>query len=215
MDTLDAPEFLCNLYFKGQTPCLGGVKALDGRTGETMWTHWTEHAIFSIDCAFDITDDKTKDCIITGRGGILHAVDGQDGAAIWEVSNKEFPASVMEPEIILNVYDARYMTDIDGDGIVDVIVAHTTQTGTLRSSEIIMLSGKTGTVIKTMDFSKNEQLFIAPQTLVHPDGEVMYLLAASTPEQSGGLYIVSHSNLLYGKMVSHHFYLFIFKLKYP
>ncbi|KAK0170333.1 hypothetical protein PV328_010908 [Microctonus aethiopoides] len=195
LDALDAPEFLCKLYFDGQEPCLGGVMALNGKTGDTLWTHWTDHAIFSIDCALDITKDDIKDCIITGRGGILHAINGNDGTIVWAVPLKDYP---LLNQIILNVYDARFMHDIDGDSIGDIIVSHTTQIDNLRSSEIILLSGKLGTTIKVVEFSKSEQLFIAPQTLIHPDGEIIYLLASSTPEQSGGLYIIPQSDLLYG-----------------
>ncbi|XP_011300782.1 uncharacterized protein [Fopius arisanus] len=198
LDALDAPEFLCNLYFEGQIPCLGGVMALDGKSGETLWTHWTNHAIFSIDCTSDLTKDQMKDCIITGRGGILQAIDGRDGKTLWELPAQQY--SIAEEKIILNVYDARSMTDVNKDGISDIIVSHTTQAGSLRSSRVILLSGKNGTVIKSIDFSKEEQLFIAPQILVHPDGEIIYILSSCTPNQSGGVYIISQHDLLHGNL---------------
>lgn len=75
LDMIDTPEYICALYFEGQIPCFGGVLALNGKTGDTIWTHWTARAIFSVDCDLDLTNDKINDCIICGRGGILHAID--------------------------------------------------------------------------------------------------------------------------------------------
>ncbi|XP_034935073.1 uncharacterized protein [Chelonus insularis] len=199
LDTLDAPSFLCNLYFNKQPPCLGGILALNGKNGETLWTHWTEHAIFSIDCAQDINDDKIKDCIITGRDGILHVINGHDGSIIWQISIKDFP----NEEIVLNVYDARFIDDVDDDNIGDVIASHTIQAGNLRFSEIVIFSGKKGDIIKTVEFSKHEQLFIAPQILIHPDGEIIYLLSSSTSVQlQGGLYIISQTDFLYTNLAN-------------
>lgn len=61
---------MCALYFGRMTPCLGGVIALDGLTGSTIWQHWTSHPIFMVDCSVDLTDDKTNDCLISGKGGV-------------------------------------------------------------------------------------------------------------------------------------------------
>ncbi len=29
---------------------MGGVMALDGRDGKTIWTRWTRHEVFSVNC---------------------------------------------------------------------------------------------------------------------------------------------------------------------
>lgn len=201
-DALDVPEYFCNLYFDGQVPCLGGVMAIDGRSGETLWTHWTEHAIFSIDCNLDITNDNINDCIVSGRGGILHAIDSNNGKLLWELPVDELPSTLDDEKIVLNVYDARYIADVDSDEISDVIVSHTMQLGKFRQSRIILLSGKTGTIIKAIEFSKKEQLFIAPQVLISSDGDVNYLLASCAPDKSGGLYVISQRDFLYGNLVN-------------
>lgn len=64
------PDFVCTIYFDRKTPCLGGVIALDGLTGNTIWQHWTSHPIFMVDCSADLTEDKTNDCLISGKGGV-------------------------------------------------------------------------------------------------------------------------------------------------
>ncbi|XP_043280238.1 uncharacterized protein [Venturia canescens] len=195
---MDAPENLCDFYFGGQKPCLGGIMALDGKTGSTIWTHWTAHAIFNVNCEVDITKDNVKDCLITGRGGILHTVDGSDGTAVWKFKLESKMTS--EEGSILDVYDATFMNDVDGDDIGDVIASHTLQSGDLRSSEIILISGKTGSIIRRVDFPRKEELFIAPRPLVHPDGEMLLVLVSSTPKKSGGLYIISYSELIHGHL---------------
>lgn len=200
MDAIDAPEYLCDLYFDGQKPCLGGIMALDGRSGRTIWTYWTAHAIFNVDCGLDVTMDGVKDCLITGRGGILHAVDGKSGTNVWRLELHDDIISPTE-ENVLDVYDATFMNDVDDDDIGDVIASHTMQSGELCSSEILVISGKIGSVIRRVEFPKREELFIAPRRLLHPDGEIFLVIVSSTPEKTGGLCVASYSELMHGKMV--------------
>jgi len=197
---MDAPEYICTIYFGNQTPCLGGVLALNGKTGGTIWTHWTAHAIFSVDCNEDLTNDKIKDCIISGRGGVLQAINGQDGSNIWEIPIQN-PTISSEQQIILDVYDARFMVDIDGDSIGDVIASHAIQLNDIRTSNVLIISGKSGNVIRSINLPDSEQLFIAPQIMVHPDGENIFILATSSQQEAGGLYIASQANIFYGDLV--------------
>lgn len=69
-DGHNVPDFVCTIYFDRKAPCLGGVIALDGLTGNTVWQHWTSHPIFMVDCSADLTEDKTNDCLISGKGGV-------------------------------------------------------------------------------------------------------------------------------------------------
>ena len=70
------PDFICDIYFNNggkrgvQKPCFGGVLALDGRTGEIIWTTWAEHKIFAITCQADFNADNTTDCVVGGMSGV-------------------------------------------------------------------------------------------------------------------------------------------------
>ena len=44
--------------------------ALDGRTGEELWTHRTRQEIFALNCNADIDNDGVKDCLSAGRTGV-------------------------------------------------------------------------------------------------------------------------------------------------
>ncbi len=36
-DGYNVPDVVCDIYFDGKPPCFGGVMAIDGRTGKTIW----------------------------------------------------------------------------------------------------------------------------------------------------------------------------------
>ncbi|XP_031839420.2 uncharacterized protein LOC116429975 isoform X1 [Nomia melanderi] len=198
LDVMDTPEYICISYFDGQVPCFGGVIALDGKTGDTLWTHWTAHAIYSVDCGLDLTNDKIKDCIICGYGGILHAINGLDGSSIWETPVERLSSS--EDWKLADIYDAKFIADIDGDEIGDVIASHTIQSKEIQLSEILMISGVNGNIIHKSVLPNAEKLFLAPQKLVHPDGESIFVFVTTGEQKSGGLYIVSQVNLIYGNL---------------
>ncbi|KAK1136096.1 hypothetical protein K0M31_000665 [Melipona bicolor] len=195
---INIPEYICALYFDGQVPCSGGIMALNGKTGDTLWVHWTAHAVFSVDCGIDLTNDKIKDCIICGRGGILHAVDGYNGTSIWEIPVQDL--SISEEWNLSDIYDAKFVADIDGDDIGDIIASHTIQSREIHSSEILMISGINGNIIHRSVLPNTEQLFLAPQKLVHPDGENIFVLVTSSQKQSGGLYVIPQENLMYNDL---------------
>lgn len=195
---INTPEYICALYFEGQIPCFGGVLALNGKTGDTLWKHWTTRAIFSVDCSLDLTKDKIKDCIICGHGGILHAVNGHNGSIIWEIPIRELSAS--EEWKLSDIYDAKFIADIDGDEIGDVIASHTIQSREIHSSEILIISGINGNIIHSSILPNTEQLYLAPQKLIHPDGESIFVLVTSSQKQSGGLYIIPQVDLMYGSL---------------
>lgn len=50
--------------------CEGGIIALDGTNGNTIWQHWTSSIIFSLICSADFNKDKQMDCVASGRGGV-------------------------------------------------------------------------------------------------------------------------------------------------
>ncbi|XP_053989156.1 uncharacterized protein LOC128881821 [Hylaeus volcanicus] len=198
LDMSDTPEYVCELYFEGQIPCFGGVLALNGKTGDTLWMHWTDRAIFSVDCSLDLTNDKIKDCIICGYGGILRAIDGHDGSIVWKIPVQELSTS--EDWKLSEIYDAKFIADIDGDEIGDVIASHTVQSREIHLSEILVISGINGNIIRSSILPKTEQLFSAPQKLIHPDGENIFVFVTSSQMQSGALYVVPQVNLIHGNL---------------
>ena len=50
--------------------CEGGILALDGLTGTTLWQTWTAFNVFSLHCNQDLNGDNQFDCVAAGRGGV-------------------------------------------------------------------------------------------------------------------------------------------------
>ena len=69
-DGYDVPDGVCDVYFGGQKPCFGGVLALDGKTGDTLWTQWSKHEVFALTCQGDLNGDNITDCVAGGRAGV-------------------------------------------------------------------------------------------------------------------------------------------------
>lgn len=50
--------------------CLGGVIAINGKTGSMLWKVWLPKMVLAVHCDYDITADEVPDCVVTGKGGV-------------------------------------------------------------------------------------------------------------------------------------------------
>lgn len=74
---------ICEKHYKGQYPCFGGVFMNNGVTGKRIWTHFSSHEIYAINCNGDLDVDGVPDCLCAGRGGVFEAVSGRNGTLLW------------------------------------------------------------------------------------------------------------------------------------
>lgn len=56
--------------YREMVQCRGGLLAMDGVNGETLWQRWTSFIVFSVYCKIDINGDAIVDCIASGHGGV-------------------------------------------------------------------------------------------------------------------------------------------------
>lgn len=59
-----------NGSYREMVYCEGGILALDGSSGNTIWQRWTPQIVFSLYCNNDLNKDGQIDCITSGRGGV-------------------------------------------------------------------------------------------------------------------------------------------------
>ncbi|XP_063236356.1 uncharacterized protein LOC134538795 [Bacillus rossius redtenbacheri] len=197
LDGREAPPVACELYLGRKPPCSGGVMALDGTSGTVAWRHWTEHSVYSVDCGADLTADGVPDCVAAGRGGVFLAVNGHDGSSVWELAGDSGPGG--SPPV--DVYAPRFVRDVDGDGVLDILAARTRllrpETGAegVLAGELALVSGARGAVLWRARLPGGEQAYHSPQLLVHPDGEELVVFGTGGQASTGGLYVVPFARL--------------------
>ena len=118
VDAYKPPKFACDLYFNGSYPCFGGALALDGKTGKELWRHYSIHEIYALNCNGDLDHDGTWDCLLGGRGGAFQAISGKTGRLLWNMKEQAARDENM------NFYTAQFIRDLNGDGVMEVLVAH-------------------------------------------------------------------------------------------
>ncbi|KAL1373412.1 hypothetical protein pipiens_018673, partial [Culex pipiens pipiens] len=105
--------------------CGGGLMALNGINGETLWQRWTSFTIFSLKCTIDINSDGQSDCVAAGRGGAMLKLG-------------------------IDLYTINVVRDLNNDGIADVLAVHVEETQRAHGGHIKLISGATGIILKSI-----------------------------------------------------------------
>lgn len=70
-------QWFCPMFLGVKAPCQGGLIALDGKTGQRIWTKWLNHPVFTLYCSADVNSDGIFDCLASGKGGVRMKRDDQ------------------------------------------------------------------------------------------------------------------------------------------
>ncbi|XP_075212597.1 uncharacterized protein LOC142319322 [Lycorma delicatula] len=206
-DDIEMTGVSCEKYFGHamNEPCMGGVMALNGQTGEKLWQHWTTRSVLYVDCSTDITNDNVNDCLISGKGGILQILHGKTGDVIWEIIKPDENAGV-NIDTGVNVYTAQFISDVDSDGIPDILAAHTSNSISHPAKfegHLIVYSGKTKSLISQVLTPGNQSILDAPQVLVSPDGTRTVVFTTGDVASHGNTYCVHLHDVLKENMSKH------------
>ena len=201
VDGYNVPEIVCNIYFIDTKPCMGGIMALDGRNGDTIWTFWSRHEIFTLSCQNDLNSDNITDCIAGGRAGLLLAISGIDGSLLWN-----FNSNHIAHTDLMSMYTPQLVHDIDGDGISDAVIVHGGDELSDPAHEynlfgrIMIISGKTGKVLRWVPTPDGKESYYPPQILTWLDGEMFVLIGTGANSKPGSLFILPLSELYKGNI---------------
>lgn len=111
--------------YRQMVDCRGGVIALDGKTGETLWQRWTSYHIFSLHCKQDLNLDEQPDCIASGRGESIIAINSRNGEKLWEFKSSSYPLlSARIGDNDFELFTINGMRDIDDDRVPDILAVH-------------------------------------------------------------------------------------------
>lgn len=184
-----------------------GIVALNGTTGEILWTLPARDHVFGSANFLDITGDGIKDLVINGRAAILMAVEGKTGEIIWE-----FLPDVTFDEArnkgLYNFYNAQFIPDQNGDGLPDILVANGGDVTVPAfdpdrpAGNLMVAASATGDLIAEAGMPDGKEIYMSPVIAkLHKDDEDYTIIYGTGGETIGGtLFLTSLGDPLNGNL---------------
>ena len=192
-DKIKEDEEVCTTA-SGSYRCGSLVVALSGMDGSALWQYKAPLPIFAITCSNDLSGDGTPDCMLCGRMGYWHAVNGKTGEYIWDVDHTLLNAHH-------NFFYPLPIGDLNDDGIVDFVNMHS---GDPRYAAIeherpagrfIVVSGRTGQKLMDPFLTPNmKESYMNPVRYTTEDNDFI-LFGSGGETVEGGLWAVTVKSL--------------------
>lgn len=181
------------------------VIALDGATGQTLWTisgsnQYVGSAIFS-----DITGDAIPDIFIGGRWAQLGAINGATGKFVWSF----FPERT-KPDGSdggwYNFTTPQFIPDQDNDAIDDIIIANG---GNARAAagdtnrpagRLLVLSSATGKMLANVVVPDGKETYMSVVCEERPDRNWNILFGTGGETIGGHLYRTTLKDIMAGNI---------------
>lgn len=177
-----------------------GLVAIDGKTGEILWTVPSKTQIYTSALLQDITNDGIEDVFIGGRDASFFAINGATGKIIWEF----WPESKGDAYSngILNFYCTQFIADQNKDGFSDLLVSnggdHLAPSSKKErpTAQLMILCSKSGKIISNAFFPEERETYYAPHTYINQKNETMIVFGSGGETIDGSLWEVSLAKLL-------------------
>ena len=180
--------------------------ALDGASGEILWTLPAKDQVFGSAALKDIDNDGIKDAVINGRSAELIAASGATGREIWrfsEVQNIKNHAR----EGWYNFYNPQFIPDQDGDGVGDILVSNGGDVmaepydPNRPAGQLAIISSATGSLISRAKMPDGKETYMSVTVSPEQDGEDLEIVFGTGGETLGGnLYIGNLSQVMAGDL---------------
>lgn len=170
-------------------PCMGNLMALNGHNGSQIWSLKVRSDAFVMNCQeFDINKDGKKDCIGTGRMGLITAFDPYKGEIIWTCEDDKFF------EGNWNTLHAAALPDWDGDGVPEILIANGGNSSRQPKDHdrdpgrLVAVSGATGKPFgnRYLEMPNRKETYMSPVMFTPNDGGATYILFGSGGETVPG-----------------------------
>jgi hypothetical protein len=90
--------------------------------------------------------------------------------------------------VLIDLYTINIISDLDDDGVNDIIAAHTDEKENIKEGHLKLISGASGKIIKSIATPYNEEIFVPPQMMVQNDGTRFLLILTGGQNSPGGVY---------------------------
>ncbi len=180
-------------------PHRNGIIAIDGLSGNTLWTFPTNDEIFASAQFMDISGDGIEDVFIGGRYAELYAIDGASGQMIWEFFSA--PSTQALDSGWFNFYSTQFIEDQNSDGFKDLLISNggnhsAPDWDTLRDPGMLMILDATnGTILARDTTPDGEETYCSP-VIVNQDGTKFVIYGTGGEDDGGSLWKVSLNQLM-------------------
>lgn len=172
-----------------------GVLALNGLTGQALWTFSASDQLFGTPQFINVNDDGTPDVIITGRRAQYYCLDGKSGALLWEVDRNAFGKT--HDSLRCNYYTPALLPDQNGDGIADLLNIYgggsTAANPSRPEAYLVVHSGKDGKLLMHDTVPEKIESYASPLYVATDVTEPSIFFGTGGERFGGGFY---RTNLL-------------------
>ena len=181
-------------------PTPHGVNAIDGLTGNDIWTVSTRNEMFTSPQFFDVNGDGIDDVLIGGRDAELRLINGINGEVIWE-----FWTSELNPndEGWYNFYTSQIIDDLNGDGVNEILTAnggdHSLDDSEINRppGHIMIINGADGSAFKTAVVPDSNETYLSPIICdLNSDGNKSIIFGTGGETIQGNIWIANLSDLI-------------------
>lgn len=201
----------------GEESKAGLLLAVDGATGDALWTRPFRDEVFTTSVALDINGDRVPDVFAGGRklNNDLVALNGRTGETIWTLHSANPEMRLPPLGALLNRADAGTGTDdrgragkgralpdpgphqynspavvpadLDGDGVRELVAVRGGGHDLTRpASRVFLISGRTGKVIRSRTTPDGKECYTAPTVFRARPGDPWRVLIGTGGETIAG-----------------------------
>ena len=189
-------------------PSKHGVFALDGLSGDTLWTHPCIDQMYGSAVFLDINRDRTPDALMVGRDKQLYAIDASTGQDIWSyelTSNEYDPLGLTR----FNFYNPLLLEDLDADGVEDFMIVNGGNVNAIPGDTInrhpgvlLVMSSASGDIIVADTMPDGKESYMTPAIYRDDIGASHILFGTGGESVTGTLYTVPFDSLIGGSIQS-------------
>lgn len=177
-----------------------GVLAINGKTGETLWSVASKSQIYTSALFQDINGDQIQDVFIGGREAIFYAIDGSTGNIIWEFW-PPYKGDARKAGI-LNFFATQWIEDQNKDGFKDLLVTNGgdylagPKQKDRPAAQLMVLDGKTGNILAKAKMPEKRESYYAPHVYANSERKESIIFGTGGETVNGGLWEVPLTDLM-------------------
>ena len=183
------------------TPTETAVIALDGATGDRLWSVPGHNQMVGSALFRDLNGDGTPDVFIGGRSELFYALDGRTGEVLWEYAGHDPARDYVNDTTALNFFDPAWLPDQNGDRFPDLLapfggfVKAPPGDPDRPAGYLVVLSGKDGRQLAKARVPDGKETYLAP--IVNDFGRGLEVVYGTGGEDiAGTLFRVSLQEVL-------------------